>query len=146
VNEVLPDEIIQAISSDLPHELPAKKVRSTLSAKHTSSTTASQPATATNSRGLPPLMSPLGAVGNSHDLPPMLSPTLPANIEAELKRQEKKKEEQKKQDMDRQAAASDVSTPSPALNSVRITSSGQPSTSTVRGPAKHSREVIQVLE
>jgi len=76
----------------------------------------------------------------------MLSPTLPANIEAELKRQEQKKEEQKKQDMDRQAVASDASTPSPALNSVRITSSGQTSTSTVRGLTKHSGEVIQVME
>jgi hypothetical protein len=146
LNEVLPDEIIQAISSDLPHELPAKKVRSTLAAKQISSTTASHSTTAANSRGLPPLMSPLGAVGNSHDLPPMLSPTLPANIEAELKRQEQKKEEQKRQDMDRQAAASDASTPSPALNSVRITSSDQPSASTVRVLAKHSGEVIQTLE
>jgi hypothetical protein len=144
VNEVLPDEIIQAISSDLPDEPPAKKVRGKPAAAQISSTATSRPMmeTATaNSRGLPPLMSPLGAVENSHHLPPMLSPTLPANIEAELKRQEQKREEQKKQDMDRQAVASDASTPSPALNSVRMTSSGQPSTSTVRGLARHSGEV-----
>ena len=131
VNEVLPDEIIQAISSDLPDQLPAKKVRDTDKIPSAAIET-------TTGRGLPPLMSPLGAVEHSHHLPPMLSPTLPANIEAQLKRQEQKKEEQKKQDMDRQAAASDASTPSPALNSVR-------KTSMARGPVRHSGEVIQAL-
>jgi hypothetical protein len=149
VNEVLPDEIIQAISSDLPDELPAKKVRGILAAKQIPSKATSRPTietTAANSRGLPPLMSPLGAVENSRDLPPMLSPTLPANIEAELKRQEQKKEDQKKQDMDRQTAVSEVSTPSPTFNPVRITSSSKPSTLTVKGLTRHSGEVLQVLE
>lgn len=148
VNEVLPDEIIQAISSDLPDQPLAKKVRGTRPTNQISNAATSRPlieTTAANSRGLPPLMSPLGAVENSHDLPPMLSPTLPADIEAELKRQEREKEEQKKQDMDRQEAASDASTHSPTLNSVRITPTSQPSVSTVRGlAARHSGEVLQV--
>lgn len=143
-DEVLPDEVIQAISSDLPDAPPAKKVRGVLAAEQIPSIRTSRPmieTAASNNRGLPPLMSPLGAVENSHDLPPMLSPTLPANIEAELKRQEQKKQEQKKQDIDRQQAVSDASISSPALNSVRITSSGRPFISTVRGVGRHVGEV-----
>ena len=64
-----------------------------------------------NTRGLPPLLSPLGDISSPKKLPPLLSPTLPPEIEAELDRQHT-----------RQRAASDLS----ASSEKNASKSGEP--------------------